>query len=164
MQLVFTSALTAAIFAAALPAKAAQNSVWNTKAGPTLPYRYIDSVPVLLTAPQFANAETYASEALFQQLYPSIKMGTTPDAETIGSSIASNTRDFGPFQTRGILSSSYVQEFAYIDTCSNIRKYEEYFSFPSIRMSLAMPPYGNGFGGGYPPLQFGFGPAAFGFW
>ena len=162
MQPLYLGAFTAAILAT--PLQAAPNSVWNAEASPALPLRYIETAPQMRLIPQIANAGTYASEALFQQLYPSINADDDTEAATTGPSIASKTKVFHPFQTRGILSSSYVQEFAYIDTYSNIRKYENNFSFPSIRMSLAMPPYGNGFGGSYPPLQFGFGLAAFRFW
>ena len=56
------------------------------------------------------------------------------------------------------LSPSYVQEFAYINTYSNIRNYEERLIFPSIRMSLTLPRFGIGFGGGFRNSQFGFGP------
>ncbi|MBL1436642.1 MAG: hypothetical protein COB08_010640 [Rhodobacteraceae bacterium] len=155
------SALTSAIMAAALPLQAAPlNSVWRSDVSPMIPYQYIESVPVLRLAPQIANAQTYASDSLYLRLYPSINTASMPS----DPSIASKTRGFVQNQTRGILSSSYVQEYAYIDTYSSTRTFEEYFSFPSIRMSLAMPPYGNGFGGGYQPLQFGFNPAAFKFW
>lgn len=164
MQPVFKGALTAAIFATALPVQAAPNSVWNTESSPARPYRYIESTPTMRFIPQIANAETYASNALFMRLYPSINAAAIPENTTNAASIASKTRDFGPFQTRGILSSSYVQEFAYIDAYTNTGRYEEFFNFPSNRMSLAMPRFGNGLGGGYQPLQFGFGPAAFRFW
>ncbi len=164
MKTIFKSALTAAAVLAAPQMQAAPNSVWNTKTGPALPYRYIESTPVLRLTPQIENPEIYASDALFLRLYPSISAPLAPEAATIDPNIASKTREIPPFQTRGILSSSYVQEFAYIDTYSNTRKFEQYFNFPSIRMSLAMPLYGNGLGGGYQPLQFGFGPAAFRFW
>ena len=164
MKPFFKSAFTAAAVLAASHGQAAPNSVWNTNTGPALPYRYVESTSVLRLTPQIANPEIYASDALFLRLYPSISTGRAPEDATIEPSIASKTREIPPFQTRGILSSSYVQEFAYIDTYSNTRKLEEYFSFPSIRMSLAMPRYGNGLGGGYQPLQFGFGPAAFRFW
>ncbi len=162
MQPLYVGAFTVTILAT--PLQAAPNNIWNSEISPALPLRYVETPPVLRLTPQIANAEIYASEALFQQLYPSINADDAAEVATTGPSIASKTRDFFPFQTRGILSSSYVQEFAYIDTYSNIRKYEDNFNFPSIRMSLAMPPYGNGFGGSYPPLQFGFGPAAFRFW
>jgi hypothetical protein len=164
MKLFPINALSTALLSAALPLMAAPNSVWNANAAPTLPLRYIESAPVLRLTPQIANAEVYAPKALFLQLYPSINQQADAVVATIEPSISSKTRDLGPIRTRGILSSSYVQEFAYIDTYSNIRRYEEFFNFPSIRMSLAMPQIGNGFGGGYQPLQIGLGPAAFRFW
>ena len=165
MKPLVKGALTAAIVAATLPLQAAANpSVWNTKTSPALPYRYIESTPVLRLTLQNENAEIYASESLFSRLYPSINAGPAPAEVTIEASIASKTKDFGPYRPRGILSSSYVQEFAYIDTYSSNRRYEEFFSFPSIRVSLAAPRFGNGSGGGYQPLQFGFTPAAFKFW
>jgi len=143
---------------------AANPSVWNTGAGPALPYRYIESTPIVRLAPQNENAAIYASDSLFLRLYPSINTAPSPTEATTELSIASKTREIGPIRTRGILSSSYVQEFAYIDTYTNNRRYEEFFNFPSIRMSLATPRFGNGLGGGYQPLQFGFNPAAFKFW
>jgi len=161
MKLLAVTALTTALLSTAAPLLAAPNSVWNAQANPALPLRYVETVPIMRLAPQIANAGTYAPEALFLRLYPSISAGPSADVAT---NEPSKTRDFGPNQPRGILSSSYVQEFAYIDTYSNIRRYEEFFNFPSIRMSLAMPRVGNGFGGGYQPLQFGFGPSAFRFW
>ena len=164
MKLLAVTTLTAALLSTAPPLLAAPNSVWNAQASPALPLRYVESAPVMRLTPQIANAGTYAPEALFLRLYPSISAGPSADAATNEPSKTSKTRDFGPIQPRGILSSSYVQEFAYIDTYSNIRRYEEFFNFPSIRMSLAMPQIGNGFGGGYQPLQFGFGPSAFRFW
>jgi len=165
MKPLVKGALTAAIVAAALPLQAAANpSVWNTNASPALPYRYIESTPVLRLAPQNENAAIYASKSLFSRLYPSINSAPSAPVAIIAPSIASKTREFGPIRTRGILSSSYVQEFAYIDTYSSNRGYEEFFTFPSIRMSLATPQFGNGLGGGYQPLQFGFNPAAFKFW
>ncbi len=164
MKLFPISALSTALLTVALPLMAAPNTVWNAGAAPALPLRYIESTPILRLTPQIANAEIYAPKALFLQLYPSINPQDDAVVATIEPSTASKTRDFGPIRTRGILSSSYVQELAYVDTYSNSREYEEFFTFPSIRMSLAMPRIGNGFGGGYQPLQFGFGPAAFRFW
>lgn len=156
--------LSATLVASTLPLLAAPNTVWNTTTSPALPLRYIESPPVLRLTPQIANAETYAPDTLFLKLYSSISTNTPPDAATIEPSIASKTGISGPFLPRGILSSSYVQELAYVDAYSSVRKHEEFFTFPSIRMSLAMPRYGNGFGGGYRPLQIGFGPAAFRLW
>jgi hypothetical protein len=165
MNPIFKSALTAAIAMAALPVQAAPNAnVWNTNAAPAMPYRYIESAPIMRLTPQNANLEIYASEALLMRLYPSINTGALPVDATNAASITSKTRDLGQNQPRGILSSSYVQEFAYIDTYSNTREFEEFFNIPSISMSLAMPRIGNGFGGGYQPLQIGLGPAAFRFW
>jgi len=165
MKTLAISALTVAISAGTLPLQAAPNqSVWNTDASPELPYSYIESTPIVRLTSQSENAGIYASKSLFSRLYPSITARPAPVETTIGPSIASKTKDFGPIRTRGILSSSYVQEYAYIDTYSNNRRYEEFFSFPSIRMSLAAPRFGNGLGGGYQPLQFGFNPAAFKFW
>jgi len=158
-------ALIFAIGAAALPLHAAPaTSVWNTTLRPPLPYQYIEIAPPSRLTPQIANPETYVSDSLFLQLYPSISTRDLPEEATSATSIASKTREIVQNQPRGILSSSYVQELAYVDTYSNIRRYEEFFSFPSIRMSLAMPRFGNGFGGGYQPLQFGFSPVAFKFW
>ncbi|NOR62349.1 MAG: hypothetical protein GQ535_07650 [Rhodobacteraceae bacterium] len=163
MKLLAKTALAAAIVT--LPLQVAANpSVWNSNAGPALPYRYIESTPIVRLIPQNENAAIYASDSLYLRLYPSINSAPTPADVTNEASIASKTREFGPIRTRGILSSSYVQEFAYIDTYSNNRRYEEFFNFPSIRMSLATPMFGNGLGGGYQPLQFGFNPAAFKFW
>ena len=142
-------------------------SPWSNLSSPELPYRYIKTPPDLRISPQTANAETYVPEALFSRLYPSIStVDLTGDAlETnIQASIASKKEVFYQLPTRGNLSTYYVQEFAYITTYSNIRKYEDFIAFPSIRMSLALPRFGNGFGGGYQPLQFGFSPAAFRFW
>ncbi len=153
-------AATLAVLAQAAPAA----SVWAPSAGPARPYLYIESTPISRLAPQIENAAIYASDSLFTRLYPSISTDVTAENETSELSIASKTREIGPIKTRGNLSPSYVQEFAYIDTYTNSREYEEFFSFPSIRMSLAMPRIGNGSGGGYQPLQFGFGPAAFRFW
>lgn len=159
------SALTAAIIAATLPMQAFANpSVWHTGTGPELPYQYIESTPIMRITPQNENIGIYASDSLYLRLYPSINSAAVSEETNIEPSIASKTRGFGPLQPRGILSSSYVQEFAYIDTYSNNRRFEEFFNFPSIRMSLATPRFGNGLGGGYQPLQFGFNPAAFKFW
>ncbi len=159
------SALCAVALAATLPLQAVANpSVWNTGARPAFPYRYIESTPIVRLTPQNENAAIYASDSLYLRLYPSINTVPLPIDVTTEPSIASKTREFGPIRTRGILSSSYVQEFAYIDAYSNNRRFEEFFSFPSIRMSLATPRFGNGLGGGYQPLQFGFNPAAFKFW
>ncbi len=164
MKRISANALIAALLTTSAPLLAAPNSVWDANASPALPLRYVESAPILRLAPQIANAETYAPKALFQHLYPSIDPMTEAESTTIAPTMASKTRDFGQIQPRGILSSSYVQELAYVDTYSNIRRYEDFFSFPSIRMSLAMPRFGNGFGGGYQPLQFGFGPVAIRFW
>jgi len=163
MNLLSMRALSAILLCPALPLMAAPSNVWSAESVPALPLRYVETMPVLRLTPQIANAETYAPNALFLQLYPSIDAAHAAAAVTIEPVATSKTRVFGPNRTRGILSSSYVQELAYVDTYSNIRKYEDYFNFPSIRLSLAMPQFGNGFGGGYQPLQFGFGPAAFGF-
>lgn len=164
MKLLSLRALSAILLCSALPLMAAPSNVWHADTAPGLPLRYVEATPVLRLTSQIANAETYAPDALFLQLYPSISAGPAAGAATIEPLETSKTRDFEPIRTRGILSSSYVQELAYVDTYSNIRKYEDYFNFPSIRLSLAMPRFGNGFGGGYQPLQFGFGPAAFRFW
>ncbi len=168
MNKLFSGAFIASALAITQPVLAAPpQSTWNLTRTPEQPLRYIEAAPVLRLAPQIANAETYAPESLLRRLYPSI---TPPSARrpleeaNNAPSIASKNRGFVQNGPRGNLSPSYVQEFAYIDTYSNIRKYEQYFSFPSIRMSLAMPRFGNGSGGGYQPLQFGFGPAAFRFW
>ncbi len=159
----FTPApLAAALVLLAQAAPAA--SVWHLGTGPAQPYRYVESPPISRLAPQIENADIYVSDSLFLRLYPSINTGKTAENPTTDASIASKTREIGPIRTRGNLSPSYVQEFAYIDAYTNSREYEEFFTFPSIRMSLAMPRIGNGFGGGYQPLQFGFGPAAFRFW
>lgn len=165
MKLRISSMLTTATIAAALPLQAGSDTqVWSTDRSALIPHHYIESAPILRPEPQIANAETYASDSLYARLYPSINPASKPSNSTIEPSIVSKTRDFAQNETSGILSSSYVQEYAYINAYSNIRKNEAYFSFPNIRMSLAMPPYGNGFGGGYQPLQFGFGPAVFTFW
>lgn len=165
MKPLVKGALAAAIVAATLPLQATANpSVWKTNASPELPYRYIESTPIVRLTSQNENAAIYASDSLFSRLYPSINTALAPRDATTEPSIASKTREIGPIRTRGILSSSYVQEYAYIDTYSSNRRYEEFFNFPSIRMSLATPRFGNGLGGGYQPLQFGFNPAAFKFW
>jgi len=162
------TAITAALMAIPLPLFAApQTTIWNTNQGPALPLRYIETTPVLRLTPHIANAETYAPLALFQHLYPSIPKPTVAPLRAEGNiepSIASKSDEIGLLFRRGNLSPSYVQEFAYIDTYTNSREYEDIFNFPSIRMSLAMPRIGTGFGGGYQPLQFGFGPNAFPFW
>jgi hypothetical protein len=162
MKLIFASAVTVL---AAMPLSAAPaNSVWSLTTGPALPYRYMETESVLRRAPQIANPETYAPDALFSQLYPSISADPTPQDATNAPVVASKTRKNLPFEPRGILSSSYVQEFAYIDAYSNTRKFNPNLGFPSIRLSLAMPRFGNGYAGGYQPLQFGFGPIALRFW
>ena len=159
------SAPTAAVFLISVPFRADANpSVWNNQSTPALPYQYIESAPVSEIAPLLENDATYASDSLYKQLYPSINEMQMSADSTNGASMASKTRDFLSNSPRGILSSSYLQEYAYIDTYTNNKGYEEVFNFPSIRMNLATPRFGNGLGGGYQPLQFGFGPAAFRFW
>ncbi len=153
-------------FAPALQA-APEPSLWRPDQAPVLPLRYIEPVTILQFDPQIANAETYASESLYLALYPSIQQN--PEAEIEGEAnsqaiIASKTRDFEAFIPRGNLSPSYVQEFAYIDAYSNIRKYDGLTGFPNIQIRMALPQFGNGFGGGYQPLQFAFWPVGFGVW
>ena len=165
----FTLGFMTTVAMATMPAvqAAPPASTWNGAQGPALPLRYIDPAPILRLTPQIANAETYASEALYALLYPSIarapQSARTPET-TIQPSIASKNSAFTQNTTRGNLSTSYVQEFAYIDVYSNTGKYDNIITLPTIQMSLAMPRFGNGFGGGYLPLRFGFGPIKMGTW
>ena len=156
-----------AILAFASPVAAAQNTIWQSDVRVQEPVLYADPAPISRLTPEIANPETYAPAALFAELYPSIPAEVLPSVGNKTNnqpSIASKNDDSFLNQPRVNLSPSYVQEFAYISTYSNIRKYVGYYSVPSIRLSLAIPRFGNGLGGGYPPLQFGFGPAAFRFW
>jgi hypothetical protein len=142
------------------------SSVWSSTSGPAQPLHYVESIRVTQSSPQIARVGSYAPTALFMLLYPSIddSKTTSTEAETNSETlIASKNRGFQQFRPRVNLSPSYVQEFAYIDTYSNIRKYEDNFNFPSIRMNLPLPWFGGGFGGGYQRLQFGFGPKLFRF-
>lgn len=140
--------------------------IWQAGTGPALPFRYIEPIRISQENPQIAQAGTYATEAIFQQLYPSIEQSTPrglADAANIKGANVSKTSDSALFTPRVNLSPSYGQEYAYINTYSNIRKYEDIFTFPSIRMNSPLPWFGGGFGGGYHGLQFGFGPNLFRF-
>lgn len=155
-----------AIVVATAPLSAAPNTtIWNSTNGPLLPLQYIESTPILRFPPQSANQEIYASEALYLRLYPSIPVDVSDqyvENANIQPSIASKKSIFGQNSDRVNLSPYYVQELAYVDTYSNIRKYDDFISFPNIQMSLAMSQFGNGLGGGYSPFRFGFGPIGFG--
>lgn len=165
MKNAFTFSFSLWASLSALPLQAAPpSSIWNSGSRPIKPYQYIEPIPESQLELHYENGEIYAPDALFTRLYPSIEQGATPVEPPAEVSIASKTTPVGPKAPRGILSSSYLQEFAYINTYSNIGRYEQPFTLPSIRLRLAMPGFGYGFGGGYQPLQFGFGPAAFSFW
>ncbi len=141
-------------------------SVWSATTGPSLPLHYIESIRISQSVARSAPAETYAPQALFMLLYPSINdsnRDSIPQAANSVAATASKNSALQQFRPRVNLSPSYVQEFAYIDTYSNIGKYRNNFPFPSIRVSLPLPWFGGGFGGGYQGLQFGFGPKLFRF-
>ncbi len=141
-------------------------SVWSSSSGPSLPLHYIESIRISQNVPRNAPAETYAPQALFMLLYPSINdsnQDSIPQVANTVAATASKNSAFQQFRPRVNLSPSYVQEFAYIDTYSNIGKYRNNFPFPSIRMSLPLPWFGGGFGGGYQGLQFGLGSQLFRF-
>lgn len=163
-----TGGIAIAFLVSAVPLQAAPPvTIWNSAHGPALPLQYVESTANLRLTPQNANAETYASAALYSRLYPSITQqasGASQIETTIQPSIASKNGDFQQFSPRVNLSPSYVQEYAYIDTYSNSRQFDNMFRLANIQMSLAMPQFGNGFGGGYPPLRFGFGPVGMGTW
>ena len=167
MNFAFKAGGAIALALAAFPLQAAPVSVWNSGLVPEQPLQYIKAAPISRIAPQIANAEIYAPESLLTRLNPSIEPDQVPEESletNIQSSIVSKNGGFGQISPRVNLSPSYVQEFAYIDMYSNIRRYDDNITFPSVRLSLTMPRFGNGFGGGYQPLQYGFGPLAVRFW
>jgi len=163
-----TTVLTAIAISAAAPALAApEMSVWNNARSPSLPHQYIESVPVARLTWHNSAAETYAPEALYLRLYPSIGaqlVGDKAAVTNIQPSISSKNSPFLQNPPRGNLSTSYLQEFAYIDVYSNTGEYDNIIRQPTIQMSFSMPRFVHGLGGGYLPLQLGFGPFAAGGW
>ena len=155
MKKLITNGIAVAFLVSAVPIQAAPPvTIWSSAQSPALPIQYVESTSILRLTPQNATAETYASEALYSRLYPSIAQqasGPEPLETTIQPSIASNNGVFYQFSPRVNLSPSYVQEYAYIDTYSNSRQFDNMFRLANIQMSLAMP-------------QFGFGPIGMGTW
>jgi len=136
-------------------------NIWAQTSGPGSPLHYIAEIPVLQNTAQVAKFETYAPESLSMLLYPSNNNYSTRYIANLVNTKQPSSSKYSVIQQnrRSVnLSTSYVQEFAYIDTYSNIRRYEDTFVFPSIRMNLALPEFGAGLGGGYQNSQFGFGP------
>lgn len=136
-------------------------NIWTNTSGPQAPLHYIANTPVSQSVVQIAKSGTYVPDSLSMLLYPS-----RGDSSTLHNAAGGNIEQALPSKyrvnqlilRRVNLSTSYVQEFAYIDTYSNIRRHEDTFVFPSIRMNLTLPGFGAGFGGGNQNSQFGFGP------